>query len=185
VKLYCSNIFKKMPDITRQERREWIVEIVDALGDLKSEETNRLGIHSVDISPYGDITVGYRTATEAERHVDQGVVVVDLARGVRCVIPTAPVVEQGTINHRRYLVKARGQAGVSHLQVCQLLIAQGYHIVHTEMESHENDAIDFGINANGMTLFLEFPSIQEALEMRDIYWLDGHEVRLWHKGRFQ
>ncbi len=83
------------------------MEIVDALGDPKSETTNRSGIHSVDILPYGDLTVGYRTAAEAERHVEQGVVVVDLARGTRYVIPTALIAEQDTTNHRRYLVRAR------------------------------------------------------------------------------
>lgn len=51
------------------------------------------------------------------------------------------------------------------------------------MESHENEVGDFGINSNGMTLFMEFQSTQEALGMRDVYHLDGHEIRLWHKGR--
>jgi hypothetical protein len=94
-------------------------------------------------------------------------------------------VEQGAINHLRYLVKTRTQAGVSHLQVIQLLQAEGYNVVHTEIEAFESNLVKHNINANGMTLYLCFANVDDALNMRDIFYLDGHEVRLWHKGRFE
>lgn len=67
----------------------------------------------------------------------------------------------------------------------QLLQAEGYNVVHTEIEAFESNSRKYDINANGMTLYLRFASVEHALNMRDIFYLDGHEVRLWHKGRFE
>jgi hypothetical protein len=58
-------------------------------------------------------------------------------------------------------------------------------VVHTEMEAYESNSRKHDINANGMTIYLKFASVEDALNMRDTYYLDGHEVKLWHKGRFE
>jgi hypothetical protein len=93
VKIFASHLFKKFPDMTRDTRQEWVSEIVDGLGDLYDDPSNRLGIHSIDIAPMGDLIVAYRQADEAIRLVDDGRLDLTLRRGVRCIIPTAPVVE--------------------------------------------------------------------------------------------
>jgi hypothetical protein len=174
-----------MGDIDRDERKQWISDIIDALGDLHNDPQNRLGIHSVDIAFHGDLIVAFIEPDEATRLVDAGTVELTLKDGTDIALPTAPVVEQGAINHLRYLVKTRTQAGVSHLQVIQLLQAEGYNVVHTEIEAFESNLVKYNINANGMTLYLRFANVDDALNMRDIFYLDGHEVRLWHKGRFE
>jgi hypothetical protein len=68
--------------------------------------------------------------------------------------------------------------------VIQLLQSEGYNVVHTEIEAYESNTKKHDINANGMTIYLSFSTVEDALNMRDTYFLDGHEIRLWHKGRF-
>ena len=71
------------------------------------------------------------------------------------------------------------------MQIIQLLQAEGCNVVHTEIQAYESNDKKHNINANSMTLYLRFENIDDALNMRDVYYLDGHEVRLWHKGRFE
>jgi hypothetical protein len=139
----------------------------------------------VDIAPTGDLIVAFRKDTEASILIEDGKIELTIRRGVTCVIPTAPVIEQGVINCRRYLVKARSQPGISHLQVVQLLQAEGYRVVHTELEAHASQASRTAISTNGLVAYLDFRTADEALNMRDTYRLDSHEVRIWHKGRLQ
>jgi hypothetical protein len=121
VKLYASHVLNKLGELDRDQRRQWLSDIVDILGDLHEDPTNRLGIHSVDIAFHGDLIVAFTEPDEAIRLVDAGTIELTLRDKTTILIPTAPVVEQGTISHLRYLVKTRTQAGVSHLQVIQLL----------------------------------------------------------------
>jgi hypothetical protein len=53
----------------------------------------------------------------------------------RMIIPTSPLIPQGLINHRRYLVRARFQMGVTPMSIVQALVAQHYKIVEVEMDN--------------------------------------------------
>ena len=59
VKLYASHVLNKLPNIDREERKQWISDIIDALGDLHNDPSNRMGIHSVDIAFQGDLVVAF------------------------------------------------------------------------------------------------------------------------------
>jgi hypothetical protein len=93
VKLYVSHILDKMHDLDREERKQWISDVIDSLGDLHNEASNRLGIHSVDIAFHGDLVVAFTESDEATRLVDAGTVEITLKNGMDIAIPTAPVVE--------------------------------------------------------------------------------------------
>jgi hypothetical protein len=107
VKLYASHVLNKLPNIDREERKQWISDIIDALGDLHNDPNNRMGIHSVDIAFQGDLVVAFTEQDEAIRLVDAGTVYLTLKGDIDIALPTAPVLEQGAINHLRYLVKTR------------------------------------------------------------------------------
>ena len=57
-------------------------------------------------------------------------------------------------------------------------------MVHTELESFTSKDNRFDINTTGHIAYLYFGTAEEALNMREIYHLDGHEIRIWHRGRF-
>jgi hypothetical protein len=107
VKLYASHVLNKLGDMDRDERRQWLSELIDILGNLHTDPTNSLGIHSVDIAFHGDLVVAFTEPGEAMRLVEAGAIELTLKSGDAILVPTAPVVEQGTISHLRYLVKTR------------------------------------------------------------------------------
>ena len=74
MKLYASHLLKKLGELDRDQRRQWLSDIVDILGDLHVDPTNRLGIHSVDIAFHGDLIVAFTEPDEAIRLVDAGTI---------------------------------------------------------------------------------------------------------------
>ena len=58
---------------------------------------------------------------------------------------------------------------------------QTIHEVRYGNVSRETKAYD--IKEDGFEAYLEFNSLEAALNMHDNYEIDGHLINLWHKGR--
>ena len=58
------------------------------------------------------------------------------------------------------------------------MVAEGYNIREVVIGHYKST----NINKNGFTAYLDFATLEEALNMKHTYDLDGVEVRLWHKG---
>ena len=99
------------------------------------------------------------------------------------MIPVGPVVLDGDINFRRYLVKFHGSPGVNPADVSRLLIAQGFVIHEIRYGNFDRPHRAFSIAENGFEAYLEFENEHQAINMRDSFELDGHQVFLWHLGR--
>ncbi len=123
VKLYTSKLFAK-GKWEREIKAQWIDRVVDAIGDLHRDPTNRFGIQSIDITWEFDLVLAFKDRADAEGIVDSGHAALQLEEGApRMIIPTSPLIPRGFVNYRRYLVRARFQMGVAPMAIVQALVA--------------------------------------------------------------
>jgi hypothetical protein len=140
---------------------------------------------SVDITPSQDIVVGFSDAELAQQLCDSHFLELLLEDETETIfLPVGPVVPQGLINHRRYLARCRTTYGIGHERILQCLKGNGFKVCHLVVGNLEIHGQSAPICQDGIDLYLEFETVEQALNMQDRFIVAGHEIRLWHKGRY-
>ena len=116
-----------------------------------------------------DLVVGYNSIEKAQEIAELCYITIQVEDNEPFSIPCAPLVPDGTVNYKSYLVRTRMVPGVGQDQMVQCLIAEGYRIRDIQMDNVENGAKSYDIQIGGFTAWLEFGSIEEAFGMKDTF----------------
>ena len=71
VKIYTSKLFAK-GNWDREVKALWIDRVVDAIGDLHKDPTNRFGIYSIDITGQFDLVLAFLKTEDAQAIIEAG-----------------------------------------------------------------------------------------------------------------
>lgn len=182
VKLYTSK-YIRTKTMTEQQKRKKLDTYIDRIAQQRTEGDKR--ILEVSITPQYDIILGFEHRNIAEFYAEQGFYRIPTKdpEYMWC-IPAGPVISQGLINYHNYELHCRyPPPGMSKHVIADYLDQIGVKVLELEL----NNGIDGSGRAymrNGLQIYARFGSLEEALNFPMNHEIEGHIMKLWHKGMF-
>jgi len=124
-------------------------------------------------------------ALKANNMIQNGWIAIPIGLKEPLRLATGPLVSQGVINFRRYEISCRyPPRGIPIDHIIDELRAQ-IHVKEVVLGNVKVGQRSVPVSKGGFTVYAEFPSPQEALNFPLEIEVDGDQVRLFHRGRFQ
>ena len=184
VKLYTSQHFEmnaNMEEDTRLRKMDWLINRI-AVHDHNNE---RWGIISCDITPQKDIIMGLRDQRKVQALIANGWMVLPIGTEEPLTIACGPLVEQGTINCKRYEIGCRfPPRGIPLDEIISTLSAM-CKVKEVVLGNVCFDGQSVPVSHNGFTAYVAFGTAAEATQFPTELQVHDETVRLWHRGKYE
>ena len=185
--LYTSKILKKKTFVDNEEgnKRLLLDQIINDIG--RQHEETEIGfwdLMMVSVNKHYDMMLGFQGVDSATKLSEAGNIAVNTSLLGEVVIPTGPLVPQGTINYKRYQVRAKLTPGIPQACIVNEL-SKRYRLREVEVPTYTRNGKQVPIQFGNIECYIEFNSCEEALNVPNQIEVEGILVDLYHKGRYK
>ena len=184
VKIYTSQTFKMRPDLDEKPILKSLDWIINKLA-LEDQRYARWGIRSLDITRQKDIVLGMNDALKARNMASNGWITLPIGTQQPLLLSCGPLISQGCINISRYEVSCRFPPRGITIESIIKQLKESAKVKEIILGNVKVGSLSAPISQNGFTAYIEFDTVEAALNFPTEMEVDGEIVKLWHRGRFE